>query len=56
LTGQVDQALKALERALSHGYKDYKWMAEDPDLQNVRCHPLYQQLRAKLRIMQIKVR
>jgi tetratricopeptide (TPR) repeat protein len=56
LTDHVDAALRALERALSLGYRDFKWLAEDPDLQNVRRHPHYQRIRAKLRTMQIKVR
>lgn len=56
LTQRVDDALQALERALNSGYRDFKWLAEDPDLQNVRSHPHYQKIRAKLRTMQIKVR
>jgi tetratricopeptide (TPR) repeat protein len=56
LTARVDEALTALEQALRLGYRDFKWLAEDPDLQNVRRHPLYQKIRAKLRFMQIRVR
>lgn len=56
LTDQVDQALAALESALKMGYRDFKWLAEDPDLQNVRRHPMFQKIRAKLRTMQINVR
>jgi tetratricopeptide (TPR) repeat protein len=56
LTHHVDAALSALDRALSMGYRDFKWLAEDPDLRNVRRHPNYQRIRAKLRTMQIKVR
>jgi tetratricopeptide (TPR) repeat protein len=56
LTAQVDEAVVALERALKMGYRDFKWLAEDPDLQNVRRHPAFQKIRAKLRTMQIKVR
>jgi hypothetical protein len=56
LMDRVDEALLALEKALSMGYRDFKWLAEDPDLQNVRRHPLFQKIRAKLRTMQIKVR
>ena len=56
LTDQVGEALLALERALSLGYRDFKWLAEDPDLRNVRRHPLFQKIRAKLRTLQIKVR
>ena len=56
LTDRVDDALIALERALLLGYRDFKWLAEDPDLQKVRRHPLYQKIRAKLRTLQIRVR
>jgi tetratricopeptide (TPR) repeat protein len=55
LTDRIDEALESLEQALSKGYRDFKWLAEDPDLQNVRNHPRYQRIRAKLRTMQIKV-
>jgi tetratricopeptide (TPR) repeat protein len=56
LTDQVGEALAALEKALSLGYRDFKWLAEDPDLRKVRCHPQFQKIRAKLRTLQIKVR
>jgi len=56
LTGLVEDALTALEKALIMGYRDFKWLAEDPDLQNVRRHPRYEKIRAKLRTMQIKIR
>src|SRR5262249_13926615 len=49
LTDRVEKALNALDKALSLGYRDFKWLAEDPDLQNVRSHPEYQKIRAKLR-------
>jgi len=56
LTDRVDDALAALEKALSLGYRDFKWLSEDPDLKRLRQHPLYQKIRAKVRTMQIKVR
>jgi tetratricopeptide (TPR) repeat protein len=56
LTDNVDLALSALEKALNLGYRDFKWLAEDPDLQKVRRHPMYQKIRAKLRNMQVRVR
>jgi tetratricopeptide (TPR) repeat protein len=56
LTDRVSEALSALERALILGYRDFKWLAEDPDLDNVRQHPNFQKIRAKLRTMQIRVR
>ena len=55
LMGHVDEAMEALEKALTLGYSDFKWLAEDPDLRNVRRHPRYEKIRAKLRTLQIKV-
>jgi tRNA/tmRNA/rRNA uracil-C5-methylase (TrmA/RlmC/RlmD family) len=39
----------ALERALNLGYYDFKWLAKDPDLSNLRRHPLYKKIRDKVR-------
>src|SRR5579884_1970113 len=52
LTGNYNQAIAALERALTLGYRDFKWLAEDPDLSDLRLHPLYKNIRAKVRRMQ----
>jgi tetratricopeptide (TPR) repeat protein len=51
LTGNFNQALAALEYALDLGYRDFKWLAADPDLSNLRLHPLYKNIRAKVRRM-----
>lgn len=56
LTDQFELAAEALNRALNLGYRDFKWLAQDPDLANLRQHPLYRKLRAKIRAMQIKIR
>jgi tetratricopeptide (TPR) repeat protein len=56
LTDRVELALEALERALNLGYRDFKWLAEDPDLEKLREHPHYRKIRAKIRTLQIKVR
>ncbi len=52
LTGNFNQALAALERALNLGYQDFKWLAQDPDLSDLRLHPLYKNIRAKVRRLQ----
>lgn len=52
LTGNFNQALAALERALNLGYQDFKWLAQDPDLSDLRMHPLYKNIRAKVRHLQ----
>lgn len=53
LSNQCELALAALERALALGYRDLKWMAQDPDLRNLRLNPVYKKIRAKLRLMRI---
>lgn len=54
LIGNFNLAIAALERALNLGYRDFKWLAQDPDLGDLRRHPLYQAIRAKVRKMQSK--
>jgi tetratricopeptide (TPR) repeat protein len=55
LTGRVDRAATALNRALSLGYRDFRWLARDPDLRKLRKHPLYRNIADKIRKMKIKV-
>jgi tetratricopeptide (TPR) repeat protein len=56
LTGQFDRAALALEKALQLGYRDFNWLARDPDLRKLRQHPVYRQIEAKIRQMKITVR
>jgi hypothetical protein len=49
LTGKFHQAIAALDIALNLGYRDFNWLARDPDLGAVREHPLYKNIRAKVR-------
>lgn len=55
LIGEVDLAAKSLERALSLGYRDFKWLAKDPDLRTLRKHPLFRDIQAKIRKMNVKI-
>jgi hypothetical protein len=45
---------RTLHRALAAGYNDFKWMAQDPDLENLRKHPLYTEVRAKIKALKPK--
>jgi tetratricopeptide (TPR) repeat protein len=56
LTDQFDRAALALEKALSLGYRDFAWLAKDPDLKKFRQQPAYDQIKDKIRRMKIKVR
>jgi len=54
LTDQFEQAVAALEKALGLGYRDFKWLAKDPDLDKLRDHPLYERIQAKVRRLRSK--
>ena len=49
LTEQIDLAIQALEKAINLGYSDFKWLSRDPDLRNLRKHPLFGQIRARVK-------
>jgi tetratricopeptide (TPR) repeat protein len=49
LMSQLDLAIEALEESINLGYRDFKWMAQDPDLKNLRQHGAYRKIRAKVR-------
>ena len=55
LTGQFDRAASALETALQLGYRDFRWLAKDPDLHQLRQQPIYRDIEAKIRRMKVKV-
>jgi len=48
LTGHIDRAASALEKAIKLGYSDFKWMSEDPDLSKLRKHELFKRIQAKI--------
>ena len=51
LTDQFDHARLALEKALRLGYRDFAWLAKDPDLKKFRQQPAYDEIRARIRQM-----
>ena len=55
LNSEFDLAAGALEKAISLGYTDFKWLARDPDLRQLRKHPLYRSIEDKIRKMKVKV-
>ena len=55
LTGELDQAASALEKALALGYRDFTWLAKDPDLRELRQHPLYHTIESKIQKMKVKI-
>ena len=55
LTEQFDRAVTALEKALQLGYRDFSWLAKDPDLRKLRQQPVYRAIEATIRRMKIKI-
>lgn len=55
LTSQFDRAALALEQALNLGYRDFTWLAKDPDLEPFRQQPCYREIQAKIRRLKIKI-
>jgi Flp pilus assembly protein TadD len=56
LTDHFDESACALDRALNLGYRDFKWLAKDPDLTKLREHPLFKKIRAKIKELKVKPR
>jgi tetratricopeptide (TPR) repeat protein len=56
LTEQFDRAALALEKALGLGYRDFNWLARDPDLHKLRQQPIYRHIEDKIHRMKVKVR
>lgn len=43
------EALRALRQAVELGYRDFDWMQQDPDLEGLKNHPLFQALLEQLK-------
>jgi tetratricopeptide (TPR) repeat protein len=56
LTSACEQAAEALARALTLGYRDFRWIVQDPDLRNLRKHPSYRKVREKVRSLKTQPR
>ena len=48
LTGQVNDAFQALEKAVALGYTDAEWMQEDDDFAPIRSDPRFGRILARL--------
>jgi hypothetical protein len=45
---EYEQAFASLARAVKLGYDDFRWLAKDPDMANLRKHPLYKSFQGRL--------
>jgi cytochrome c-type biogenesis protein CcmH/NrfG len=55
LNSEFDMAAAALERALVLGYRDFKWLARDPDLRPLRKHPLFRTIEDTIRKIKVDI-
>lgn len=44
LKKRKNEAISTLKKAISLGYQDFAWMAQDPDLENLKKYPDFQKL------------
>jgi tetratricopeptide (TPR) repeat protein len=51
LTEEIDRALFALDHAIKLGYRDFSWLARDPDLKKLRSNPAFAELKEKIRLL-----
>lgn len=51
LTGQYEDAVRAIEAAINLGYRDFHWLVRDPDLKPLRETEFYKRIQDKLRQM-----
>ena len=56
LTDQFELSVESLEKALQLGYRDFTWLAKDPDLRKLRKHPFYQRVTDLIREMKARTR
>ena len=54
LAGRIEDAVRAIHKALDLGYRDFRWISRDPDLAPIRKHPHYKELRSRIRTLKLE--
>lgn len=49
LSKRKSDALRSLKAAVALGYRDFDWMSQDPDLDVLKAHPLFEALLDQLK-------
>jgi hypothetical protein len=49
LSRRKADALRSLRQAVHFGYRDFDWMQQDPDLEDLKQHPEFLSLLAQLK-------
>ena len=48
LTGEYRKSANSLRKALAHGYRDFKWLRQDPDLDPLRKQPIFAKIETEI--------
>ena len=56
LTQEYDRAIAALNKAMALGYRDFTWLAKDPDLKNLREQSAFDEIKTKIRELKKEAR
>jgi Flp pilus assembly protein TadD len=51
LTANFEEAVRAIETAIDLGYRDFHWLARDPDLKPLRETGLFKRIQDKVRLL-----
>jgi len=54
LTDEFDRAFRALNQAIELGYRDFAWLAKDPDMKKLRAQPAFQPVKDKIQSLKKK--
>jgi tetratricopeptide (TPR) repeat protein len=54
LTDEFDRAFRALNQAIELGYRDFAWLAKDPDMKKLRAQPAFQAIKEKIQLLKKK--
>ena len=54
LTDEFDRAFRALNQAIELGYRDFAWLAKDPDMKKLRAQPAFQAVKDKIQSLKKK--
>ena len=49
LSKRKADALRSLRHAIKLGYRDFDWMQQDPDLEELKAHPAFNAMLAQLK-------
>lgn len=56
VNGQFERASEEIANALDLGYRDFKWLQRDPELAELRKHPSFKRIKARIKLLAISAK